>query len=130
MKGYHEMMKCRARATASRTQKSILGTSQERKVPKYPLPTMPIQNVRQLAGEKILKHHTKTATSIAIHLRKLDTLVADFPDTYTLIGQDEVSKTYSFPKTYVSYHKPRKLSGQQRERARQMMIERNREKVD
>ncbi len=26
-------------------------------------------------------------------------LVADFPDTYKLTGQDEVSKTYSFPKS-------------------------------
>jgi len=42
--------------------------------------------------------------------------------------QDEVSKTYSFPKSYVSYHKPRVISDVQRERARQMMIERNREK--
>lgn len=40
-------------------------------------------------------------------MRKLDTLVADFPDTYKLIEQNEVSKTYSFLKSYVSYHKPR-----------------------
>jgi hypothetical protein len=58
-------------------------------------------------------------------MRKLDTLVADFPDTYSLIGQDEVSKTYSFPKSYISYRKPRTVSTEQRERARQMMIERN-----
>ena len=54
-------------------------------------------------------------------MRKLDTLVADFPDTYSLIGQDEVSKTYSFPKSYVSYRKPRKLSDEQREKARKQM---------
>ena len=59
-------------------------------------------------------------------IRKLDTLVADFPDTYKLIGQDEVSKTYSFPKSYVSYRKPRAVSTEQRERARQMMIKQNR----
>ena len=58
-------------------------------------------------------------------MRKLDTLVADFPDTYKLIGQDEVSKTYSFPKSHVSYRKPRTVSTEQRERARQMMVERN-----
>ncbi|MCM1127769.1 MAG: DUF1016 domain-containing protein [Lachnospiraceae bacterium] len=57
-------------------------------------------------------------------------LVADFPDTYSLIGQDEVSKTYSFPKSHISYHKPRAVSTEQRERARQMMTERNREKED
>jgi len=40
-------------------------------------------------------------------LRKLDTLAVDFPDTYSLTGQDEVSKTYFFPKSYISYRKPR-----------------------
>ena len=61
---------------------------------------------------------------------KLDTLVTDFPDTYKLTGQDEISKTYSFPKSYVSYRKPRIVSTEQRERARQMMIELNKEKED
>ena len=63
-------------------------------------------------------------------IRKLDTLVADFPDTYKLAGQDEVSKTYSFPKSYVSYRKPRAVSTEQRERARQMMIAKNKAKGD
>ena len=58
-------------------------------------------------------------------MRKLDTLVADFPTTYKLMKQDEVSKTYSLPKSYVSYRKPRAVSTEQRERARQMMIELN-----
>jgi len=49
---------------------------------------------------------------------------------YSLMEQDEVSKTYSFPKSYVSYRKPRAVSAEQRERARQMMIERNRTKED
>ncbi len=61
-------------------------------------------------------------------IRKLDMLVADYPDTYKLIGQDEVSKTYSFPKSYVSYRKPRAVSTEQRERARQMMIAKNKAK--
>ena len=63
-------------------------------------------------------------------MRKLDTLVADFPDTYKLTGQDEVSKTYSFPKSYISYRKPRTVSTEQRERARKMMIANNRAKGD
>ena len=61
-------------------------------------------------------------------MRKLDTLVADFPDTYKLTEQDEVSKTYSFPKSHVSYRKPRTVSTEQRERARQMMIKQNNSK--
>ncbi len=51
--------------------------------------------------------------------------IRDLPDTYKLTGQDEISKTYSFPKSYVSYRKPRAVSTEQRERARQMMITRN-----
>ncbi|MBO5032581.1 MAG: hypothetical protein J6K17_07200 [Oscillospiraceae bacterium] len=76
------------------------------------------------AGEQTATLYTRDKAV----MRKLDTLAADFPDTYNLIGQDKVSKTYSFPKSYVSYHKPRAVSAEQRERARQMMIERNREK--
>ncbi len=33
-------------------------------------------------------------------MRKLNTLAADFPDTYKLVKQDEVPKTYSFPKSH------------------------------
>ncbi len=70
------------------------------------------------AGEQTATVYTRDKAV----MRKLDTLAADFPDTYSLIGQDEVSKTYSFPKSYVSYRKPRAISKEQRERARQMMI--------
>lgn len=45
--------------------------------------------------------------------------------TNKLTGQDEISKTDSFSKSYVSYRKPRAVSTEQRERARQMMISRN-----
>ena len=63
-------------------------------------------------------------------MRKLDRLVDDFPNIYSLTGQDEVSKTYSFPKSYISYRKPRAVSTEQREHARQMMVERNKGKKD
>ena len=42
-------------------------------------------------------------------------------DTYKLIGQDEVSKIYSFPKSYICYYKPREMSEEQREHARARM---------
>lgn len=58
-------------------------------------------------------------------MRKLDTLVADFPDIYKLTGQDKISKTYSFPKSYVNYRKPRRISKEQREQAREMMLKMN-----
>jgi hypothetical protein len=63
-------------------------------------------------------------------MRKLDTLVADFPDTYKLTEQDKVSKTYSFPKSHISYLKPRAVGTEQRERVRQMMIAKNKAKGD
>ena len=58
-------------------------------------------------------------------MRKLDTLVADFPGTYKLTGQDGISKTYSFPKSYVTYRKPRTVSAEQREQARLRMAQIN-----
>lgn len=69
------------------------------------------------AGEQTATVYTRDKAV----MRKLDTLVADFPDTYSLIGQDEVSKAYSFPKSHVSYRKPRAVSTEQRERARKQM---------
>ena len=73
------------------------------------------------AGEQTATIYTRDKAV----MRKLDTLVADFPTTYKLMKQDEVSRTYSLPKSYVSYRKPRAVSMEQRERARQMMIELN-----
>ena len=78
------------------------------------------------AGEQTATLYTRDKAV----MRKLDKLVANFPDTYKLTGQDEVSKTYSFPKSYVSYRKPRAVSTEQRERARQMMVKRNKAKTD
>ena len=70
------------------------------------------------AGEQTATVYTRDKAV----MRKLDTLVANFPDTYSLIGQDEVSKSYSFPKSYISYRKLRSISTEQREQTRQMMI--------
>ena len=78
------------------------------------------------AGEQTATIYTRDKAV----MRKLDTLVADFPNTYKMIKQDEVSKTYSFPKSHVSYRKPRAVSTEQRERARQMMIKRNKANED
>ena len=72
------------------------------------------------AGEQTATVYTRDKAV----MRKLDTLVADFPDIYSLTEQDEVSKTYFFPKSYINYRKPRAISTEQ------MMIERNRDKED
>lgn len=69
------------------------------------------------AGEQTATLYTRDKAV----MRKLDTLVADFPDIYKLTGQDKVSKTYSFPKSYVSYRKPRKFSMEQRKQAQERM---------
>lgn len=58
-------------------------------------------------------------------MRRFDSLVAEFPEVYRLVEQTEVSKTYSMPKTYVSYRKPRNISEAQREKARRKMEELN-----
>ena len=63
-------------------------------------------------------------------MRKLDMLVADYPDIYRLTEQDNVSKTYSLPKSYASYRESGTVSTEQRERARQMMIANNKTKGD
>lgn len=76
------------------------------------------------AGEQTATIYTRDKAV----MRKLDTLVADFPATYKLMKQDEVSKTYSFPKSFVSYRKPRAVNTEQRERTRQMMIKQNNSK--
>jgi hypothetical protein len=77
------------------------------------------------AGEQTATLYTRDKAV----MRKLDTLVADFPDTYSLIGQDEVSKTYSFPKSYISYRKPRKVSFEQKELARKQIKKINSKKL-
>ncbi len=58
-------------------------------------------------------------------MRRLDRLVADYPDTYRLLKQTDIDKTYSMPKSYVNYRKPRMLSDKQREQARQRMSKLN-----
>ena len=43
-------------------------------------------------------------------IRKLDALVTEFPEVYRCIGETDIDKTYSMPKQYVSYRKPRRIS--------------------
>lgn len=69
------------------------------------------------AGEKTAIFYTADK----VEMRRLDSLVAEYPEVYQLVGQTEGSKTYSMPKSYVSYRKPRKISEEQKEIARQKM---------
>ena len=54
-------------------------------------------------------------------IRKLDALVTEFPEVYKCIGETDIDKTYSMPKHYVSYRKPRRISKELREQRREMM---------
>ena len=48
-------------------------------------------------------------------MRKLDALVIAFPEVYKLVGETVIDKTYSMPKSCVSYRKPRILDDKYRE---------------
>ena len=54
-------------------------------------------------------------------IRKLDSLVNEFPEVYKCIGETDIDKTYSMPKQYVSYRKPRRISEDRREQIRNQM---------
>lgn len=55
-------------------------------------------------------------------IRKLDSLVNEFPEVYKCIGETDIDKTYSMPKQYVSYRKPRRLTQARKDAARMRMI--------
>ena len=69
------------------------------------------------AGEEMATVYTRNPAV----MRKLDALVIEFPEVYRCIGYTDIDKTYEMPKSSVSYRKPRKLSEEQRERARKRM---------
>lgn len=54
-------------------------------------------------------------------MRKLDTLVTEFPEVYKCVGETDIDKTYSMPKQYVTYRKPRKISEDVKKQRREMM---------
>lgn len=54
-------------------------------------------------------------------MRKVDALVIDYPDTFKCIGETDIDKTYEMPKSVVIYRKPRRLSVEQRQEAKERM---------
>lgn len=77
------------------------------------------------AGEQIASVYTADKAV----MRKLDALVAEFPEVYRVVSETDISKEYSMPKSYVSYRKPRKISEEQRNSARTKMKKLNERKV-
>ena len=59
----------------------------------------------------------------------LDALVNEFPEVYKCIGETDIDKTYSMPKQYVSYRKPRRITVPDKERRKAMMDEINKHKM-
>ena len=53
-------------------------------------------------------------------IRKMDALVKEFPVTFHVKRQTEISKTYEMPKKLVRIGKPRELSHAQRENLEKM----------
>ena len=80
---------------------------------KYEKETIILMN----AGDKDATVYTVDRTV----MRRLDALVKAYPESYRIVSEDDISKTYSMPKSYVSYRKPRNLSETQREQARHKM---------
>ena len=63
-------------------------------------------------------------------MRKFDALVAEFPEIYKCIKVTDIDKTYSMPKEYVSYRKPRKISMERRTQIKEQMKEINNKKQE
>ena len=78
------------------------------------------------AGEQIAELYTRGPAV----MRKLDTLVIEFPEVYKCVGETEIDKTYEMLKTYVSYRTPRRLSVENRTNAkkRMQMINKNKQR--
>lgn len=77
--------------------------------------------------ETIINYNVAEQTAIVYTrdktvMRRLDALVIEYPDHYRLIGETDIDKTYEMPKSFVSYRKPRRLSEEQREQARQRIL--------
>ena len=81
---------------------------------KYEMETI----VNYNAGEQTATVYTRKKSVT----RKLGKLVANFPDIYKLINQTDIGKTYSMPKSYVTYRKPRKLSDAQRKQGEEPAV--------
>ncbi len=48
-------------------------------------------------------------------------IVISFPEVYKCIGETDIDKAYEMPKSAVNYRKPRRLSAEQREAARERL---------
>lgn len=54
-------------------------------------------------------------------MRKLDTLVTEFPEVFQCIGKTDIGKTYIMPKSRAKNRKREGISGAKREQSREAM---------
>ena len=66
------------------------------------------------AGEKMATVYTADPAV----MRNLDSLVIEYPDTFKCIKVNDISKTYEMPKSAVTYRKPRRISAEQKRKAK------------
>ena len=69
------------------------------------------------AAEQTATVYTRDKTVMC----RLDALKDAFPDTYRLISETDIDKTYEMPKSLVNFRKPMRISEAQREAARKRM---------
>ncbi len=55
-------------------------------------------------------------------MRKLDSLVTEFPSVYRCVKATDIDKTYVMPKQYVSYRKTRRITNNRKKQIREQMI--------
>ena len=61
-------------------------------------------------------------------MRKLDSLVTEFPSVYRCVKETDIDKTYVMPKNCISYRGKRHLNEAQREAARERINKINKNK--
>ena len=62
-------------------------------------------------------------------MREVDTLVIKYLDVFRCVSQTDIDKTYEMPKTVISYRKPRRLSEEQKNKAKERMAKINLSKI-
>ena len=69
------------------------------------------------AGEKMATVYTRDPAV----MRRIDTLVIEYPDIFKCIGETDIDKTYEMPKSVVTYRKPRRISDERRSQLKKIM---------
>lgn len=83
------------------------------KISKYEQETI----VNYNAGDKIATVYTRDKSVMA----KIDSLVTEFPEYYRLIRVTDIDKTYEIDKSLICYRRPRRITEEQRQAARELM---------